>query len=77
MLCECCYNVLDGQIPINSEQKHQLKPYRHSLRKLVDKSSLKTKKKILIQQGGFLQILMPALISGIASIIGSAIEKTA
>ena len=43
--------------------------------KLVQKSTLKQKKKILVQQGGFLEYLIPAAISGITSIISSFINK--
>jgi hypothetical protein len=36
---------------------------------LVEKSSLKNKKKILIQQGGFLQYLIPAALATITPLI--------
>ena len=74
-ICECVYNVLLGNINLTDTNKQKLKKHKHILRKLIDKSSLKEKKKILIQKGGFLQFIIPAVITGLASIISSAISK--
>jgi len=41
----------------------------------IEKSKLRNKKEILIQKGGFLQFLIPAVISGITSIISSYISN--
>jgi hypothetical protein len=59
---------------MSTYEREHLKRFRKVLHKLLEKSSLKIKKKILIQQGGFLQFLIPAVVSGIASIISSAIS---
>jgi hypothetical protein len=48
----------------NNVGKHSKKNTQH-----------KEKKKLIIQKGGFLQILIPAIISGLASIISSVISK--
>ena len=74
-LCEIIDNILHGNIPLNEKTKNKLKKYKNILRKFIKKSSLNTKKKILIQKGGFLQILIPSVISAVASIIGSLISK--
>jgi hypothetical protein len=75
-ICECILNLLNGNINISTEQYNQLKSYKHLFRKILDrKSKLKTKKKLIIQKGGFLEILLPAVISGLASIISSAISS--
>ena len=72
-ICQCFFNLLRGNIKLSQLQKEKLSKYRHTLRRLVNKSSLKQKKKILIQNGGFLEFLIPAAISGISSIISSII----
>lgn len=71
-ICECILNLLNGKIKIDSSSKEKLFKYRKTLRKLVNKSNLKEKKKILIQKGGFLEFLIPAAISTIGTIIESA-----
>ena len=73
-LCECVLNVLNGNIKISKNIQDKLKHKKNFLRKLIKKSSIDNKKKI-IQKGGFLEILIPSIISGIASIIGSAINN--
>ena len=45
------------------------------LRDSIKHSSLSEKKHILIQKGGFLQFVIPAVISGLATIISSVISK--
>ena len=56
----------------------KIKQFKNTFRKLANKNiNLKDKKKLIIQKGGFLQILIPSIISGIASIIGSWISSPA
>ena len=60
---ECCYNVLKGNVHLSSAQKKKLYPSRQHLRRLASKSiSVKKKKQILNQKGGFLSLLAPALL---------------
>ena len=75
-LCESILNVLNGNIPIDESQYNKLKKSKSTLRKLVSESTnIDEKKKLLGQRGGFLNIIIPAVISGLASIVGSIIEK--
>ena len=74
-ICQCVFNLLSGNINMSSSEKEKLVKYKISLRKLVQKSTLKQKKKILVQKGGFLQYLIPAAIEGISSIISSFINQ--
>ena len=60
---------------INNSDFQKLKKYKTCLRKLVKKSNLASKKKILVQNGGFLQFLIPAVITGISEIVSSLISK--
>ena len=74
-ICQTIHNVLVGNINITASDRERLKKFRKTLHQLLEKSSLKTKKKILVQRGGFLQFLIPAVVSGIASIISSVISN--
>ncbi len=75
VICECVLNMLSGNLDINTTDLNKLRKYKHIFRKLIQKSNLKTKKKILVQHGGFLQYLLPAVITGISSIVSSLISK--
>ena len=75
-ICECILNIIEGRVKISKEDLEKLKPYKNLFRKLTKKNiKIKEKKKLIIQKGGFLQILIPAIISGLASIITSVISK--
>lgn len=74
VLCEIIHNVLKGNLKIPQEDKEKLRKFRRTLYTLLKKSSLKSKRKILVQKGGFLQFLIPAVITGISSIISSVIS---
>ena len=69
ILCETTHNLLIGNIPLNQDNINQLKRHKSKLRKLCSKTTLENKKKILGQTGGFLNILIPALITGISTLI--------
>ena len=73
-------NVLNKNIKLSEEQLNNLKPYAKYCRKLLNKKlNIREKKSILIkkgiQRGGFLQFIIPAVVSGIATIISSLISK--
>ena len=75
-ICECILNIINGKIKISPQDLEKLKPYKNLFRKLLIKSTgLREKKRLINQKGGFLQILIPAIISGLASIISSAISS--
>jgi hypothetical protein len=74
-LCECVHNLLKGNVKLNDSEKSKLAKYKNSMRKILSRISLKERKKILIQKGGLLEILLPSVISGLASIISSVISK--
>lgn len=75
-ICQCVFNLLSGNIDLNDKEKDNLVKYKKALRAIVTRSSIKDKKKILVQQGGFLEFLIPAAISGISSIISSIISSS-
>jgi hypothetical protein len=74
-ICQTIHNMLEGNLSINNNDFKNLKKYKKTFRKLIEKSKLRNKKEILIQKGGFLQFLIPAVISGITSIMSSYISN--
>lgn len=73
-LCEICLNVLEGNVPVQVKKLHK---YRNAIRKIANRStSMNQKKKILVNQaGGFLPLILPAVLSGLAGMVGKAIGK--
>lgn len=72
-LAECCYNVLEGEVPLSPSRKKQLRKYRQLLRKIIDaRVTVPQKRKIIIQSGnGFIAALIPAVIGAVASLLSS------
>ncbi len=68
-LCECCLNVLKGNVKLTASQKQNLSRHRKVLRDLADrKVSVKRKKHILVQKGGFLPALLRPILSTLAGL---------
>ena len=62
-ICECALNVLQGNVPLTKGHKLRLRKHAPILRKLVKPTGgFTTKKKIIVQQGGFLPALLAPLI---------------
>lgn len=74
-ICELVDNLLQDKLSLSKEDFEQLYKFRHTLRKLTKKSDINSKKKILIQQGGFLQFLIPAAVTAIGEIISNLIKN--
>lgn len=73
-LCEVIVNVLSGNVKIDYRQRQRLKRYHTTLRKLIDRTkSIKQKKDLIVQQGGFLPSLLVPALSVIASLVSSAL----
>ena len=61
-ICECAHNVLKGNVPLTTRQKRNLRKYKNKLRNLTKKRTSIKKKKLILQSGGFLPLLLgPAL----------------
>jgi hypothetical protein len=75
-IIEIVLNVLKGNVDISSKIKLRLRKYKKSMRKLIcPQLSLKSKRKVLVQSGGFLSILLPTVIGGILSHIFQKNER--
>lgn len=69
-LCECCLNILKGNVFLTPAQKRRLGKYKQTLRLLAHKkTSLRVKKKALTQKGGFLGALLGPIISTVGSLL--------
>ena len=67
-ICECALNLLRGNVPLKHSEKVKLRRHRHSLRKLAEKKgSWKSKKKFVVQKGGFLPLLIGPIIGALLS----------
>jgi len=69
-LSECLLNLLGGKAKLTLCQKRKSRKHRIHLRKLADnRVSLSSKKKDIVQRGGFLLPLLGAVLPPIASLI--------
>lgn len=72
-ISEIALNVLNGNNKINNKTKNNLVRYKKIIRCIAcSKRSVQKKRRILIQKGGFLPILIGSVLSGI---IGSLLEN--
>lgn len=72
-LCEISLNTLNGNNIISKHCKRKLKKYKRELRSLAcSKLRLSSKRKILVQKGGFLPVLIGTILSGL---IGQIINQ--
>ena len=71
-LSEICHNLLEGNIPLTEGQLESLRQSADILRAVSKKvTSTKTKRKVMIQKGGF---LIPALIGMAMPLIKSILR---
>ena len=66
-LCEVCYNVARGGVPISKREKADIKQHLDILQDLADASTpFRQKKQLLAQQGGgLIGDILPPLISAL------------
>lgn len=69
-LSECCYNVLHGNVPANGQQLKTLTKYKKQLRNMADRRvSLKKKRQLVTQSGGFLGPLLGVIAPILSSLL--------
>src|ERR1700729_3228422 len=68
-LCECCHNVLKGNVPLTAVQKRRLRRHKNTLRELTKKKLSVKRRKQILQQGGFLAALLAPVIAGMGSLL--------
>ena len=73
----CVLNVLNGNIKLTRCNTRKHRKHKAALRKVADKRvPLSTKKKIIVQRGGFLLPLLSAVFPTIASLIFRPLKDT-
>jgi len=75
-ISEISLNCLKGNVPLTKCKYNQLQKYKKVLRSLSRKSiPIASKRKLISQKGGFLNILIPAVLSLLASSVGEIIKN--
>ena len=64
-ISDVCYNVLKGNVPLSSKEKHKLQKYKSGMRKIADRKTTLKARKVLIQKGGFLGALLTPLLGSV------------
>ena len=75
VLSDISRNVLNGSIKVPKTHLHRLRLYKKDLRKLSAKVPTKTRRKVLIQKGGFLPFLLIPALTLLATYIGQKLAK--
>jgi hypothetical protein len=69
-ICECALNVLSGNLDLTDCAKRKLRKHKLVLRQVADKRvPLSSKKRLIVQKGGFLLPLLTAVLPALASYI--------
>ena len=69
-ICDIIFNLLQGNVNLIDKEKIDLQKHKTFLRKIVKKSSIKEKKKLIIQKGsGVLGLILPAVLSTIVGLL--------
>jgi len=74
-ISEIALNCLNGNVPLSEIDFNKLSKYQNLLRKLTKISSVKKRRNIISQTGGFLNLLIPPALSLIASVVGGYLSK--
>lgn len=70
-ISECIKNIVEGNVPIDNKQLQILKRYKQVLRSLAQRCfSIKKKRMLLRQRGGFLGAILPIALGALSSIVG-------
>ena len=65
-ICECVLNILRGNLKLKPKDKLKLQKYKSILRKLINIATPVKHKKKLIQTGGFIQTLLPIILTALS-----------
>ena len=74
-ISEIAKNCLAGNIPLKSCDFKKLSKYQKQLRQISKKSSNQKRRNIIVQSGGFLNLLIPPALTLIASVLSNVISK--
>lgn len=76
-ICDCAHNFLNGNITFTDKEIKRLLRYQNLIRYLAKKrrDGVKDKKHIIVQNGGFLPLLLTPILSVVGSLLAEAIRK--
>ena len=75
-ISECIQNILQGNVPLQSQHLKQMKRYKNLLRSFAKRCySAKKKKSLIKQKGGFIGALIPLAVSALGGIIPQIIKS--
>ena len=74
LLSECAINVLNKNVPVTPHRKRRLAKYKREMHALSTRLPLERRRKTL-QTGGFLSVLLPALLPTIFSAVAGLFKK--
>ena len=73
-----CFNLCKKKFNLSAKTKRKLKVYCKDIRDLASKKKLKSTtglRRRLLQRGGFLPILLPAILGLLSSVGGKVLER--
>lgn len=77
-LCDCANNILRGNVPLKLREKKCLSHHKSTLRALASgkrSKDIKKKRKLLIQKGGFLPMLLAPILSVASGLLGNLLSR--
>ena len=75
-IAEISKNCLLGNIPLSKCNYNKIKKYKNDIRKIASKrTTLKKRRNLIVQKGGFLNILIPTVLSLLANVIEKRLSK--
>lgn len=76
-ICDCAHNFLNGNIPFTEKEVQHLSRYKDIVRYLGKnkKKQIKEKRQLIVQNGGFLPLLLTPILSIVGSLLADAIRK--
>ena len=74
-ICECVKNLLNSNLKIKPTHLKKLSRHKHTLRSLALKKTSLAKRKQILQGGGLIGALLPALIPAITSLLGGLFSR--
>ena len=75
-ICDCASNILNENVKITETELKRLKRYQNHIRFLANNNGNPDKKKIIIQEGGFLPLLLTPILSVAGSLLADVISKS-
>lgn len=68
-ICDCASNILNENVQLTPEELKKLRRFQGKLRYLANSDDKIENKKVVIQNGGFLPVLLTPILSAAASIL--------